>query len=114
MTTIQTRCPACDAHITLVPASIGLTLRTGDDLDGEYDYTCPACLEHVTRPAGEECIGLLRQAGIAPAVGEAPAHPERPMPGPAFTPDDLIDFHLLLASVDWFHRLRSGDAADRV
>jgi hypothetical protein len=75
-----------------------------------YQFTCPACLAPVEKPADEKIVALLVSAGVDLAtpkmlLDEAresllPREPLDPMDvppdGQAFTFDDLLDFHLLL------------------
>lgn len=114
MTRIRASCPAC-GEVDLQPADVTLHLvrHEGDDV-GEgscYRFACPDCLELVTKPADERIAQLLQTGGVevetAGSGHERPLHPEFPPDGPALTPDDLIDFHLLLEREDWFEQLVS-------
>ena len=75
-----------------------------------YQFTCPACLAPVEKPADRKIVALLVSAGVDLAtretlLGEAgeallPPEPLEPMDTPpqgrAFSVDDLLDFHFLL------------------
>lgn len=117
MTTIRATCPSC-GEVDLTPDDIRLTVvrttRAEVGPDSHYTFTCPTCDESVAKPATERIARLLTGGGVEteildrshPASGpRRPAHPESPQDAPAFTPDDLLDFHLLLEEDGWFHRL---------
>ena len=113
MTRIRASCPAC-GEVDLQPADVTLRLvrrHDGDVAEGScYRFACPACLELVTKPADERIAQLLQTGGVeveTEAAHKRPLHPEFPPDGAALTPDDLIDFHLLLERDDWFERLVS-------
>ena len=75
-----------------------------------YQFTCPACLSPVEKPADGKIVALLVSAGVDLATRETllghtegaplPAEPLDPMDTPpdgrALTVDDLLDFHFLL------------------
>jgi hypothetical protein len=103
MSSIRTMCPHCIAPLDLEPAEILLVATPSAGTTGSYAYYCRGC-ERVTvaavSPAG---FSLLVTAGAA-VPGYEPQ--QRPVPSaPRLTVDDLIDFHELLNSPDWFLRL---------
>ncbi len=75
-----------------------------------YQFTCPDCFAPVEKPADRKIVALLVSAGVDLATPETllggaagellPSEPLDPMDippdGPAFTADDLLDFHFLL------------------
>lgn len=79
--------------------------------EGTYKFTCPTCMDAVEKRADRKIVALLVSAGVDVA-GRAtlteteelfdaeevlPEDPRGPLPpGPAFTIDDLIDFHFRL------------------
>jgi len=88
------------------PESILLSVRD-DGREGSYRFTCPSCADDVEKRADRKIVALLVSAGVDIA------HPEhdpvqaamlfdgvdggRALPaGPAFTIDDVIEFHFLL------------------
>ncbi len=80
--------------------------RTGE---GAYSFVCPGCEEVVQKPADHKIVELLRTAGVETALtGSARPTPAPRREAPPFTPDDLIDFHFLLAEEDWFGRLMAA------
>lgn len=105
MTVIRAACPTC-GEVDLNPDAVLLHVLEGDS-GGIYSFVCPTCREDVEKWADRQIIGLLRSAGVA--VEDPSGHPSGPRPAeteanprerlrtrPAFTLDDLIDFHFLL------------------
>jgi predicted RNA-binding Zn-ribbon protein involved in translation (DUF1610 family) len=110
MTTIRTTCPRC-GEVDMGPEAILLSVLHGGR-EGTYRFTCPTCLDGVEKRADRKIVALLVSAGVdVSGRGEVE---ERTMPmfeeeseeqvdprgrlpeGPAFTIDDLIDFHFTL------------------
>jgi predicted RNA-binding Zn-ribbon protein involved in translation (DUF1610 family) len=120
VTRIRASCPSC-GEVDLTPPDVTLRIvRSTDGLVGDgsnYRFCCPDCDEVVTKPADERIAQLLTTGGVPVEDGEPtddeaalfealkPLHPELPPPGRGFTPDDLLDFHLLLGTEDWFEDL---------
>lgn len=101
MTRIQTTCPSCGARVQ-VP--LGDIVVADDDTGPAYVLACPECSDVTVKLIDDTARNLLVAAGAVVSPGRA-GHPESPPPGPAFTPDDLLDLHLLLERPDWFHQL---------
>lgn len=103
---IEVQCRRC-GRVELPAAAIDLVVDHGD---ATYGFTCPRCDHRVRRPANATVIRMLELGGVAP---HAPLrHPEHldDTAGdlPAFTADDLLDFHQLLATDDWLTALVGG------
>lgn len=92
------------------PESILLLVARGGR-EGTYRFTCPTCMDAVEKRADRKIVALLVSAGVDVAgrgrtatdeliddlSEEAPEDPRGTLPnGPAFTIDDLIDFHFRL------------------
>jgi hypothetical protein len=88
------------------PESILLRVARGGR-EGTYRFTCPTCMDDVEKRADRKIVALLVSAGVdvaaRTAVAEAlfdqefaPPQPQRLPDNPAFTIDDLIDFHFRL------------------
>jgi len=101
MATIRTSCPGC-GEVDLNPDAVMVSVdqETGE---GSYKFTCPKCMEPVEKRADRRIVALLKSVGVGVveslAEVEAPApvpHPESPPEGPAFTADDIINFHFML------------------
>lgn len=98
------------------PEAILLEVTRGGR-EGTYRFTCPSCLDPVEKRADRKIVALLVSAGVdvasrAPTTTaelfDAEAHaidPRPPLPdAPAFTLDDLIDFHFALQDDGWIER----------
>jgi predicted RNA-binding Zn-ribbon protein involved in translation (DUF1610 family) len=110
MTTIRTTCPRC-GEVDMGPESILLQVSRGGR-EGTYRFTCPTCMDAVEKRADRKIVALLVSAGVDVAgratlteteqlfeadEEEPPEDPRGQLPpGPAFTIDDLIDFHFRL------------------
>jgi predicted RNA-binding Zn-ribbon protein involved in translation (DUF1610 family) len=107
MTTIRTTCPRC-GEVDMGPESIFLSVA-GNGNEGSYRFTCPSCADDVEKRADRKIVALLVSAGVDideqdGQTSLASTHPElfdelgeelRDL-GPAFTTDDVIEFHYLL------------------
>ena len=107
MTTIRTTCPRC-GEVDMGPESILLSVRS-NGREGSYRFTCPECEDAVEKRADRKIVALLVSAGVDIDRGDdlSSRHPElfddermapieRAPDGPAFTTDDVIEFHYLL------------------
>ena len=106
MTTIRTTCPRC-GEVDMGPESILLQVVRGGR-EGTYRFTCPTCMDDVEKRADRKIVALLVSAGVDVASRgtmlteelfdrEPAIDPRPPLPdAPAFTVDDLIDFHFKL------------------
>ncbi|HEX7464521.1 MAG TPA: hypothetical protein VF382_06475 [Actinomycetota bacterium] len=105
MAIIRTACPTC-GEVDVSAEAVLLHLLQGD-FDGIYSFICPACRGDVEKRANRKIIALLVSAGVGiedrsghpsnARFGETEPDPRGRLPaGPAFTLDDLIDFHFLL------------------
>lgn len=106
-------------------ASVLLVVEAGTT-EGTYRFVCPGCEDTIEKRADRKVVMLLLSAGVEvrevsrevvnmdhPAVrSHQPSFEdlveEKLVPSaeePAFTLDDLIDFHFLLQEDDWFDEL---------
>lgn len=112
MTRIRATCPSC-GEVDLRPTDVELEIvRLPQDEDTEvrdgssYRFDCPTCDDVVTKPADARIARLLTTGGVEVTVTDGqpapalPPHPEHPVDGPAFSYDDLIDFHFMLQESD--------------
>ena len=104
MTTIRTTCPSC-GEVGLTPEDIELRVDdAGESSASYYAFTCPSCVDRVRKPADERVVRLLVSGGVdaRPLVRITPSVRTE---GPAISHDDLLDFHTLLQTDDWFEHL---------
>jgi hypothetical protein len=109
VTTIRANCPSCgDVQLT----ADDLTVRVcADDERGSYCFRCPECLRAVAKDASRRIVDLLVSSGVRMQVWRLPAELTESRMGPPLTPDDLLDFHLLLQEDDWFDAFTNGVAS---
>ena len=113
MTTIKATCPSC-GEVTLTPVDIDLRVDPHDQSVASYGFACPSCGEEVRKAADERIVRLLISGGVEaqPVEAPRPTLAERST-GPQLQPDDLLDFHALLARDDWFDHLLSASTDTR-
>ncbi len=77
--------------------------------EGTYSFVCPSCDELVEKPADQKIVSLLMSVGVDVAewAASSPQLEVRPG-GPAFTLDDVIDFHFLLSTDGWMAELMAS------
>lgn len=111
MTTIRAQCPSCgDVRLT----AGDLTVRVcSDDDSGSYRFRCPGCDTPVSKPASTHVVELLISSGVPLEMWRQPAELSEPRSGPPLTPDDLLDFHVLLQQPDWMDALVRADRWSR-
>ena len=99
------------------PESILLQVVRGGR-EGTYRFECPTCMEPVEKRADRKIVALLVSAGVDvsgrrlattaelfEAEIEMAEDPRGPLPsGPAFTIDDVIDFHFRLEDDGYIER----------
>jgi hypothetical protein len=121
MTTIRTTCPRC-GEVDMGPEAISLSVRSSGR-EGSYRFTCPRCDDAVEKRADRKIVALLVSAGVdlEPRGGsdtgdtlfdqdpERTAEPLEHAPsGPAFTADDVIEFHFLLEDDAYLREFLAG------
>ncbi|HZJ26807.1 MAG TPA: hypothetical protein VFF40_07320 [Acidimicrobiia bacterium] len=101
MTSIRANCPSCgDVQLR----ATDLVVRVcSDDESGSYCFRCPSCEHAVAKEASRRIVDLLVSSGVRMQVWRLPAElAEHRYAGPPIAPDDLLDFHQLLAGDAWF------------
>jgi hypothetical protein len=103
VTTIRANCPSCgDVQLR----ADDLTVRVcSDDEAGSYNFRCPSCAQAVAKEASRRIVDLLVSSGVRMEVWRLPAELSEPRVGPPISPDDLLDFHLLLGEPGWFDQV---------
>jgi hypothetical protein len=103
------------------PEAISLSVRSSGR-EGSYRFTCPRCEDAVEKRADRKIVALLVSAGVdlePRGAGDAdtlfdqqpiePVEPlERAPAGPAFTIDDVIEFHFLLEDDRYLKEFLAG------
>lgn len=103
MTTIKASCPLC-GEVSLTADDILLRIGSSE-AQNTYGFDCPTCSEFVEKPADERVIKLLLSGGVMPVVSNLPAETRERHEGPAITYDDILAFHELLKTDDWFEKV---------
>ncbi len=109
MSLVETTCPRCQVAV-LVPAD---EIRAWCTPRGAYfAFVCPQCNDPAANPMSPRHLAALRRIGtpIVPDADDTQLEtvaPERFLEpeAPALAWDDLIEFHDLLQTPDWFERL---------
>jgi hypothetical protein len=99
MTTIRAQCPGC-GDVRLTASDLTVRVCTDDD-SGSYCFRCPSCTRPVAKPASPHIVELLVSSGVRIEMWRRPAELWERRSGPPLTPDDLLDFHVLLEQDDW-------------
>ena len=90
-TRIRASCDDCgDVELRVDDVDVRVCI---DDNAGTYVFRCPSCDMAVVKDAEPRVVDLLLASGVEMTAWTMPAElPER-RAGPAFTHDDLLDFH---------------------
>ena len=103
-TRIRASCAECgDVELRVDDVHVRLC---ADDNAGSYVFRCPRCDMAVVKDAEPRVVDLLLASGVGMTTWTLPAellehHADRP----AFTHDDLMDFHALLQGDEWMEAL---------
>jgi hypothetical protein len=107
MSTIRVICPVCTAPVELRPAGLLLLAESATAASGTCVFSCDTCGRVAAQRVRPPEIAVLASAGarLEASADRPGAPPARSRPGRPFTPDDLLDFHQLLAGDDPLARL---------
>ena len=98
-TRIRASCEQCgDVELRVDDVVVRVCI---DDDAGSYVFRCPGCEMSIVKPAEPRVVELLVASGVEVTAWTKPAALGERHAGPAFTHDDLLDFHELLDSDDW-------------
>ena len=103
MTTIKATCTDC-GEVDLTADDILLRIGPSKAVN-TYGFTCPGCGEFVQKTADDRVVRLLLSGGVVPVPVHVPAEALEIHSGPVISHDDLLDFHQLLSTEDWFEQL---------
>jgi hypothetical protein len=100
MALIRATCSDCgDVELR----SRDLRVRTCQDTDeATYLFRCPVCRMIEVRPAEQHVVDVLLAAGVSAEAWRLPAELGEAKGGDAIDHDDVLDFHQLLTTPDWF------------
>lgn len=99
-TVIKASCHDC-GDVELGVEQLRVRVCTADT-QGTYVFRCPTCQMSVAKPAEQRIIDLLVASGVELVEWRLPAELFEAHQGAAICHDDLIDFHRLLQTDDWF------------
>jgi hypothetical protein len=103
MAVIRATCQECgDVEMTTSDVWVRIC---DDDNTGTYAFRCPSCTGVVVKPAEPHVIDLLVASGVAWTTWRMPAELHEQHVGAPITHDDLLEFHQMLESSDWFSKL---------
>lgn len=83
-----------------------------EDTQGSYVFRCPTCHMSVAKPAEPRIIDLLVASGVELVEWRLPSELFEAHDGAPIVHDDLIDFHRLLQTDDWFDALVALGSSD--
>ncbi len=102
-TRIRATCEECgDVELHVDDVTVRVCI---DDDAGSYVFRCPGCDRSVVKDAEPRVVELLVASGVEVTAWSMPAELFEARQGPAFTHDDLLDFHELLEGDDWQREL---------
>lgn len=102
-TRIRASCEHCgDVELRVDDVTVRVCI---DDDAGSYVFRCPGCEMAVVKDAEPRVVDLLVASGVEVSYWARPAELAERHTGPAFTHDDLLDFHELLEGDGWEREL---------
>lgn len=103
-TRIRASCAECgDVELRVDDVQVRVC---ADDNAGSYVFRCPRCDMAVVKDAEPRVVDLLLASGVVMTTWTLPAELlEHRLDQPAFTHDDLLDFHAALEGDDWLDEL---------
>lgn len=99
-TVIKASCQEC-GDVELGVNELRVRVCTADT-QSSYVFRCPTCQMSVSKPAEQRIVDLLVASGVELVEWRLPAELFEQHDGEAITHDDLIDFHRVLQTDDWF------------
>lgn len=103
MALIRATCSEC-GDVELRSRDLQVRICT-DNGAGTYLFRCPVCRMTEVKAADDQVIDILAAAGVSCVEWKLPAElAERPV-GEPISHDDVLDFHDLMSSEDWYSSL---------
>ncbi|MBA2607727.1 MAG: hypothetical protein H0U92_02185 [Actinobacteria bacterium] len=97
---VRASCPACgDVELPGAALHARMCETTGE---GSYSFGCPECGTVVVKPADQRLLDLLVASGIVLTSWSLPGELAEVHEGDPISYDDILVFHDLLATDDWF------------
>jgi predicted RNA-binding Zn-ribbon protein involved in translation (DUF1610 family) len=103
MTTIKATCPGC-GEVSLTADDVILRISSISS-SNSYAFDCPDCGDFIEKPADERIIRLLLSGGVMPVMNHVPAEVLEVRNGPPINYDDILAFHEIMKTEDWFEEL---------
>lgn len=103
MAIIRATCHDC-GDVEMTTADVWVRI-CDDDNSGTYSFRCPSCALVVVKPAESHIVDLLVASGVAWTTWTLPDELRNRPIGAPINHDDMIEFHAVLESDDWFHKL---------
>lgn len=100
---VRASCPSCgDVEL---PGSALHARKCETTGEGSYSFGCPECSTVVIKPADQRLIDLLVASGIPLTTWSLPSELAEAHVGDPISYDDILAFHDLLATDDWFSKV---------
>lgn len=100
MALIRATCSDCgDVELRSRDLRVRLCSDTGT---ATYLFRCPVCRMIEVRPAEAHVVDVLLAAGVHCTEWHLPAELNEAKAGEPITHDDVLDFHQILSTPDWF------------
>jgi predicted RNA-binding Zn-ribbon protein involved in translation (DUF1610 family) len=97
---VRASCPTCgDVELPGTALAARQCATTGQ---GSYSFACPECDSVVVKPADQRLLDLLVASGIPLTSWSLPSEFAENHTGDPITYDDILAFHELLQTDDWF------------
>lgn len=106
MISVKTQCDEC-GPVSIDPGALQIHLE--DDPTSFYSCACPSCGRVLGGTVGTpDAFKLCGHGATISPIGFSQELLEHPAAGRKFTTNDVIDFHDLLESKNWFLRLENS------
>lgn len=105
MATVRASCADCGDFE--IGSSEVLVRVCVNDNKGSYVVRCPLCTMAVAKAAEPRVVQLLVDVGSPLTMWHLPAELTEAHTGPPLTHDEMLAFHLLLDTDDWFRLVAS-------
>ncbi|HVV37673.1 MAG TPA: hypothetical protein VHC63_13770 [Acidimicrobiales bacterium] len=107
---VRASCPSCgDVEL---PGTALHARRCSTTGEGSYSFGCPECGTVVVKPADQRLLDLLVASGISLTDWSLPSELAEEHAGDPISYDDILAFHDLLGTDDWFAAVEELVARD--